>query len=95
MSENTGFFDKNSEVLSEKKWKEDTQQQQKALERNMTPNNDNSEKHALFQSFTFWFVRKQGGISKATRFEAYEQGIQCLTTFSTVCHLSSFFSYFM
>lgn len=89
MSDN--FFDSRpNDILDKDKWKSDTDQKtdrKKMLNSQGEPDGSglNDDKHPLFQSFSFWFVKKvQGGTTK-NRFDAYEQGIQCLTTFSTVC----------
>jgi hypothetical protein len=84
MSENDSRL---GDIVSDKKWKAEPDRQ---LERkNITTSHGSDtapsldEKHPLFQSFSFWFVRKPTGTMKS-RYEAYEQGVQCLTTFSTV-----------
>jgi len=92
MSDN--FFDSRpNDILDKDKWKSDGDQKSLVVDRKKMLNSQgepegsglNDDKHALFQSFSFWFVKKvpQGGTTK-NRFDAYEQGIQCLTTFSTV-----------
>lgn len=95
MSDN--FFDSrpnNNDNLDNEKWKTDNEQKTQTDRKKMLSSqgepNGNDEKHPLFQSFSFWFVKKvQGGTTK-NRFDAYEQGIQCLTTFSTVPLFFSF-----